>query len=68
MQQFHSHGVSCANMETKALNLAASGKPNTDDEEPFKPYTQMLDNLGTSPICQNKIFQLSPRLNKILLF
>lgn len=48
MQQFHSHGDSCTNMETEALKLAACGIPNVDDEEPLKPYNEMLDNLGTS--------------------
>ena len=48
MQQFHTHGDSCATIETEALKLAASGKPNADDEEPLKLYNQMLDGLGTS--------------------
>lgn len=48
MQQFQSHGDSCTSIETEALKLAASDMLDVDDEEPLKPYRQMLDNLGTS--------------------
>jgi hypothetical protein len=46
MQQFQSHGDSCTKIETEALNLAANGKPNAEEEEPLKPYNKMLDDLG----------------------
>ena len=46
MQQFNSHGDSCAKIEVEVLNLAATGEPNVDDEEPLKPYGQMLNDLG----------------------
>ena len=46
MQQFHSHGDSCAKIETEVLNLATTAKPNVDDEELLKPYSRMLDELG----------------------
>jgi len=68
MQQFHSHGDSCAKIETEALNLAASGKPKAQEEEPLKPYNKMLDELEElqkeAAILQNSITKLAERASE----
>ncbi len=46
MKLFHSHGDSCAQIETEALKLAMHSEPNPEDEEPLKPYNDMLHTLG----------------------
>ena len=46
MGLFHSHGESCSRIETEALKIAARGAPDPSDEEPLKPYNEMLDELG----------------------
>ncbi|KAF8165678.1 hypothetical protein B0H34DRAFT_690015 [Crassisporium funariophilum] len=45
MQLFHSHGDSCARVETDAIKLANQGPPNPDLDEPLKVYNDMLDVL-----------------------
>jgi hypothetical protein len=47
MQRFHSHGDSCAKIETEVMKLAARGTPDPGDDEPLTPYNDMLDKLGS---------------------
>jgi hypothetical protein len=44
MQLFHSHGESCTKIENEALKLA--NHPDPADENPLKPYNDMLHDLG----------------------
>jgi len=44
MQLFHSHGESCTKIENEALQLA--NHPDPADENPLKPYNDMLHDLG----------------------
>ena len=44
MQLFHSHGESCTKIENEALQLA--NHPDPTDENPLKPYNDMLHDLG----------------------
>jgi len=45
MQQFFSHGVSCDRIETEALKLSTHGAPNSNEDEPLKIYSDMLESL-----------------------
>ncbi|KAF9478392.1 hypothetical protein BDN70DRAFT_879996 [Pholiota conissans] len=45
MQLFHTHGDSCARVETEALKLASRNGPDPEDEEPLKVYNDMLQVL-----------------------
>ncbi|KAF9057796.1 hypothetical protein BJ165DRAFT_1423542 [Panaeolus papilionaceus] len=47
MKRFHSHGESCSRIEVDALKLANGGTPSSEDEEPLKPYHDILATLET---------------------
>jgi len=63
MQQFHSHGNSCAKIDTEALNLAACDQGNAEDDEPLRVYSQMLDDIeelqNEAASLQNSITRLT---------
>ncbi|KAF9534573.1 hypothetical protein CPB83DRAFT_842538, partial [Crepidotus variabilis] len=67
MQLFQSHGESCDKIEGEALKLANRLGPDLDEEEPLKPYTEMLDRLEelqtTAAKLQESIIILTEKAN-----
>ncbi|KAF8969353.1 hypothetical protein BDZ97DRAFT_1915316 [Flammula alnicola] len=62
MQLFHSHGDSCARVETEALKLAMRSTPDAASEEPLKVYNDMLHDLEE---LQNEATSLQNSITKL---
>lgn len=60
MKRFHSHGESCSRIEVDALKLANGGTPSSEDEEPLKPYHDILATLGMFPRYPSTLLSLIP--------
>lgn len=47
MQMFLSHGDACTKIEASVLDLVSNGPTaDSEEDEPLKVYTNMLDSLG----------------------
>jgi len=50
MKHFHSHGDACEDVEKRALKLVNSGSTDLDEDNPLRPYNDMLEELGMTAL------------------